>query len=185
VKLIFQRTLLSRFDLYKDFKIHNAERPVLFMADEYHQLATQLEDEPTGDSDFFSLARESGGFCIVATQTVEQLETSRLSKTWKAVFGTLAAVISMKGDDVATMEYLQKRAGDRDVLETTQGYQIEGGKVTIDVNTQRIRDPKVPVDVLKLFRKGDAVVVGTTTGHDDPASVRYVHVPDWKDPLIS
>lgn len=183
VKLIFQRTLLSRFDRYRDFQLHNAERPVLFMADEYHTVATQLEGEPTGDSEFFSLARQFGGFCIVATQTVEQLQTSRLKENWKAVFGTLAAVIGMKGDDAATMEYLQKRGGDKDVLETTQGFQTETGKVTISVNTQRIREPKVPVDALKLFTSGDAVVIGTTTGHGDSASVRYVHVPYWKEPI--
>jgi 2-phospho-L-lactate transferase/gluconeogenesis factor (CofD/UPF0052 family) len=183
VKLIFQRTLLSRHGLHSDYRIHNTERPILFMADEYHIVATQLQGEPTGDSDFFSLAREFRGLCIVATQTVKQLQTSRLGDKWEAVFGTLAAVIGMKSEESATIEYLQKRAGDRDVIETTEGYQTEANKTTTTVNRQRIREPKVPADALKLLRQGDAVVIGTTTGHGDLASVHYVHVPRWQDEL--
>jgi hypothetical protein len=54
MKLIFQRTVLSRFERYQNQELTNKKRPILFMADEYHTVATQLEGVPFGDSEFFS-----------------------------------------------------------------------------------------------------------------------------------
>ena len=183
VKLIFQRTVRSRFDRYQNWELHNCERPVLFLADEYHNVATQIEGETIGDSDYFSMAREAGGLCIVATQTVKQLETSGLKDTWEAVFGTLAAVIGMKVEDADTIAYLQKRGGKKEVLQTTQGFSVAQGEVTITDNSQWVEVPKIPEDALKRFRKGYAVVIGSISGQDTPASIDYLKVPwAWTPP---
>ncbi len=183
VKLIFQRTVLSRFDRYLNWELHNRERPLLFLADEYHNVATQIEGERIGDSEYFSMARQAGGLCIVATQTVKQLQTSGLKETWEAVFGTLAAVIGMKVEDADTIAYLQKRGGKKEVLQTTQGFSVAQGEVTITDNSQWVEVPKIPEDALKQFRKGDAVVIGSISGQDAAASISYLKVPRaWPPP---
>jgi hypothetical protein len=179
IKVIFQRTVLSRFERYKDFQLHNRDRPVLFLADEYHMVATQIEGKKIGDSEYFSQARESGGLCLVATQTVEQLEASALGKNWRAIFGTLAAVIGMRVRDPATFKYLQERGGTLDVQETSQGDSSKQGDVTVSENYQRTEISEIATGALKRFGVGDAVVVGTT-GPNAPASIHYIHVPDWK-----
>jgi hypothetical protein len=178
VKLIFQRVVGSRFERFREGPITNKVRPLLFMADEYHMVATQIEGEPVGDGQYFSTARQFGGLCLVATQTVHQLESSGLKETWEAVFGTLAAVIGMKQQDPDTIEYLQKRGGKKDVLQTTKGYSIAKGDVTVSESSQRIEVPEIPATGLRAFCQGNAVVIGTTTDHKKPSTIRYMHVPE-------
>jgi len=183
IKLIVQRMVLGRQGLYRDWKIGNLERPVFLMADEYHMVATQIEGEPVGDAEYFSMARQFGGFAIVATQTVQQLKESGLGDAWEAVFGTLAAVIGMKNEDPDTIEYLQKRGGKKSVLQSQRGINVADGKVTVAENTQREDVPRIPEEALKLFGQGMGVVIGTTRDHKDPSSIHYVRVPEAWAPL--
>jgi hypothetical protein len=176
VKLIYQRTVLSRFERFHKWELHNRERPLLFLADEYHTVATQIEGERVGDSEYFSMARQMGGLCLVATQTVQQLKNSGLKDTWEGVFGTLAAVIGMKGEDADTIAYLQKRGGKKEVLQMTQGFSV-AKEITVTENTQWVEVPKIPEDALKQFRKGDAVIIGSITGQEAAASISYLKVP--------
>ena len=179
VKLLFQRTVVSRFERYRDFQLTNRIRPVLFLADEYHTVATQLPGEVMGDSYYFSTARKYGGLCLVATQTVQQLQASSLGDNWRAIYGTLAAIIGMKVGDPDTIAYLQERGGKVEMLEITQGDSSKQGDVTVSDNYKRTEVSEISADALKQFGLGDAVVIGTT-GPKAPASIHYVHVPEWK-----
>jgi hypothetical protein len=179
MKLIFQRTVLSRFERYRAGELTNKDRPVLFMADEYHTVATQLEGVPFGDSEFFSQARQFGGLSIVATQSVVQLERSGLGEAWKAVFATLAAVVFMKGQDPATRQYLADLAGPREYLVRRRDHSRNEGKEGLSWSIELADAPAVPKGVLETFTRGDAVVVGTTEGNEKPTTIRYVKVPQW------
>jgi hypothetical protein len=184
MKLIFQRTVLSRFDRYRNkdpqVRIRNKDRPVLFLADEYHTVATQLEGVPFGDSEFFSQARQFGALCLVATQSVEQLQRSGLGDAWKAVFATLAAIVFMRGQDPATRQYLEEVAGPRDYYVRTRSRSRSEGEEGSNVSVDQIEAPSIPKGLLEGFVRGDAVVVGTTQGTTEPTTIRYVHVPKWK-----
>jgi hypothetical protein len=178
VKILFQRTVVSRFERYKEFQLNNRVRPVLFLADEYHTVATQPPGKVMSDSYYFSTARKFGGLCLVATQTVGQLQASGLGDNWHAIYGTLAAVIGMKVSDPDTVKYLQERGGQIDMLELNQGDSSKQGDITTSDNYKRTEVSKIPADTLKQFGQGDAVVIGSTGAAR--ASIRYVHVPEWK-----
>jgi hypothetical protein len=181
MKLIFQRTVLSRFDRYRsgDPRIRNKVRPVLFLADEYHTVATQIEGVPFGDSEFFSQARQFGALCLVATQSVEQLQRSGLGDAWKAVFATLAAIVFMRGQDPATRRYLEEIAGPRDYRVRKRDHSRNEGKDGVSWSVEQIEAPAIPKGLLEGFVRGDAVVVGTAEGNTVPTSIRYAKVPKW------
>lgn len=182
MKLIFQRTVLSRFERYRNGELTNKDRPVLFMADEYHTVATQLEGVPFGDSEFFSQARQFGALCMVATQSVEQLQRSALGDAWKAVFATLAAVVFMRGQDPATRQYLEDLAGPREYRVRRRDHSRNDGNEGLSWSIEPVDAPAIPKGVLEAFTRGDAVVVGTTEGNEVPTSIRYVNVPKWDEP---
>jgi F0F1-type ATP synthase membrane subunit b/b' len=175
VKLIFQRVVMSRFERFTEGKLRNKVRPLLFVADEYHTVATQIEGE-RGDAEYFSLAPQYGGLSLVAAQSVKQLQTSGLKETWETVFGTLAAVIGLRQEDANTIEYLQRRGGKKQGLQTIQTDFIAEGKVT-STHTQRVEVPNIPTTALKAFKQGDAVVIATTSDHKAPCAIRFIHVP--------
>src|SRR5262249_29207798 len=152
------------FDRYRsgDPHMRNKDRPVLFLADEYHTVATQLQGVPFGDSEFFSQARQFGALCLVATQSVEQLQRSGLGDAWKAVFATLAAAVFMRGQDPATRKYLEELAGPREYVVRGRGHSLSEGKDSTNWSVEQIEAPSIPKGLLEGFVQGDAVVVGTT-----------------------
>lgn len=182
-KLLFQRTVLSRFDRYRagDPRLRNIARPLLFLADEYHTVATQLEGVPFGDSEFFSQARQFGALCLIASQSVEQLRRSSLGESWQAVFATLAAVIFMRGQDPSTRAYLRQLAGDREVRVQRRDRSLNQGKEGSSWSVERSEEAAIPAGLLESFVLGDAVIIGTTEGNRAPTSIRYAAIPRWQD----
>jgi hypothetical protein len=184
MKLIFQRTVLSRFERYRSKELTNKKRPVLFLADEYHTIATQLDDVPFGDSEFFSQARQFGALCLVATQSVEQLQRSGLGDAWKAVFATLAAVIFMRGQDPATRKYLDDIAGLREHRIRKRDQSRGDGKDGLSWSVEMVDAPIIPKGLMEILTQGQAVVVGTTEGNTAPTTIRYAEVPLWTECVI-
>jgi type IV secretory system conjugative DNA transfer VirD4/TraG family protein len=176
MKLIFQRTVISRFERYRKCELHNAERPLLFMADEYHTVATKVEGK-FGDSEFFSLGRQFGALCFVATQSVQQLMVSSIEKAWKAVFDVLSAVIVMSGDDPETAKYVDERAGKKTVIMKKRSPSYNDGKESISVSYERLELPVIPVGTFQMLTQGQAIVIGKTEGPQQMGSVRYLRVP--------
>jgi len=176
VKLIFQRTVISRFARYRRGDLMTCERPLLFMADEYHTVATKVAGM-FGDSDFFSLAREFGALCFVATQSLQQLVVSPLEDAWKAIFDVLSAVIVMSGNDPETKKYVDELAGKKVVTLRKRTRSISDGKETTSVADERLELPVIPVGTLQLLKQGEAIVIGKIGGQKEPATVRYVGVP--------
>jgi hypothetical protein len=181
MKLVFQRTVLSRFERYRARELTNKDRPVLFMADEYHTVATQLDGVPFGDSEFFSQARQFGALSVVATQSVEQLQRSGLGDAWKAVFATLAAVVFMRGHDPTTRQYLEDLAGPREYRVRRRDHSRNDGREGLSWSVETQEAPAIPKGLLEAFTQGDAVVIGTTEGNRAPTSIRYMKVPKWDE----
>jgi hypothetical protein len=176
VKLIFQRTVISRFSRYKNWELHNCERPLLFLADEYHLVATHV-DGKFGDAQFFSNTRQMGTLCFVATQSMQQLGFSSMKDAWKAVFDVLSAVIVMWGNDPETIEYANKLAGANQAVIRAVGHNQADGKTSDNVSSNLTELQEIPPGVLQLLKQGQAIVIGKTEGPNQQASVRFVQVP--------
>lgn len=181
VKFIYQRTVLSRFDRYPE-ELHNAERPLLLMADEYHVVATEIEGNPFGDSEFFSQSRQFGALSIMATQSVKQLEKS-LGDAWEAISGTLSAIMFMSQRDPYTAEFAQKYSGEHENLVHRMGVNINNdGRSTSD-SPEIIKELRIPPGIIEhKLTVGQVVVVGKTKGHSQPSTTSYVQVPEFIPP---
>jgi hypothetical protein len=58
-------------------------RPVLFVCDEHQAFATTGENEPSGDENFFALARRAKCIPIVATQSISSLRSTLTGESWR------------------------------------------------------------------------------------------------------
>src|SRR5258708_21157066 len=80
LKMDFQRAVLNRIphiarNPRKDW------RPIVFICDEYQELATVGVNEPSGDEKFFSLSRQAKCVPLVATQSFRSLQSLVPGKT--------------------------------------------------------------------------------------------------------
>lgn len=87
LKMDFQRAVLNRIPLIarepgKDW------RPILFICDEYQELATVGVNEPSGDERFFALSRQAKCVPLVATQSISSLQSTLPGETWRTLLQT-------------------------------------------------------------------------------------------------
>lgn len=167
VKNLFQRTVLSRYERCHSQppSLNNFTRPVLIACDEYSQVASEVPGEAAGDGDFFSQARQHKCMGILATQSVNVLQSSSLKENWKSVFSNFAAKIFMRLVDNETTEEATKLAGESDWHLTTRS--LSRSKDGISSSTQEdLRERKeLPSSVLtEVFKMGDAVIMGSLDG---------------------
>ncbi len=169
MKVLFQQAVITRLDRYNDDELKNYKRPLFFIADEFSDVATEIEGSSMGDSSFFSLMRQFGCLGIIATQSVHLLRTSSLGERWKAIYSTLAAKIFMTLSDVETAEEASNLVGESEVRFKTIGRHFNHEGVTRDENLD-LRDKKdLPVKILtQRLKQGEAAVVGTLDGKTEP-----------------
>lgn len=178
VKCLFQRSVLSRAERYRARKIHNFTRLLILACDEYSQVASEVPGQPSGDGDFFSLARQQRCGGLVATQSVDMLQSSSLKENWRAVFSTFGAKIFMRLADNETAEEATKLAGEMDWQLTSQGSSYSKDGLSTSSNTDLRERKTLPTPLLtQVFKKGDAVIIGSLDGSESQARLRFVHVP--------
>ena len=68
-------------------------RSVFFICYEYQAFATTGENEPSGDEEFFSLARQAKCIPIVATQSISSLRSTLQGEAWRTVLQGLRTKI--------------------------------------------------------------------------------------------
>jgi TraM recognition site of TraD and TraG len=182
LKCLFQRTVLGRLERVRTGRLRNFQRPLLIACDEYGQIASEVPGQSMGDGDFFSLARQQGCMGLLATQSVNVLQSSSLKEAWKSVFSNFGAKIFMRLVDNETAEEATKLAGEYDAYVTSQG--SSRGKDGLSSSQQKdMRERKnLPSAVLtEVLQKGDAVVVGSLNGSVGRSNLRFLHVPaEWK-----
>jgi hypothetical protein len=98
LKMDFQRAVLNRIPLIaanpgKDW------RPIVFICDEYHELATVGVNEPSGDEKFFSLSRQAKCIPLVATQSISSLQSTLPGETWRTLLQTFRTKIFLSLSD--------------------------------------------------------------------------------------
>src|SRR5713101_485876 len=98
LKMDFQRAVLNRIPHIA--KNPNKEwRPIVFICDEYQELATVGVNEPSGDEKFFSLSRQAKCIPLVATQSISSLQSTLPGETWRTLLQTFRTKIFLSLSD--------------------------------------------------------------------------------------
>ena len=98
LKMDFQRAMLNRIARMTD-EPDRPWRPVVFICDEYQQVATVTEHEPSGDDQFFSLSRQAKCIPIVATQSISSLRSMLPGDSWRTLLQTFRTKIFLTQSD--------------------------------------------------------------------------------------
>jgi len=176
VKTLFQQTVLTRRERFISRELKAFVRPLLFMADEYSDVATELEGQPMGDGLFFSQMRQFGCMGLVATQSIHMLQNSALGDTWRGIFANMAAKIFMQLGDAETADEASKLVGESEYRFQTfdRSYSKDGTSQSVRFDLKDKKDLPTRL-VLQTLGQGQAVVVGSIDGKARPSS-RFIHV---------
>jgi hypothetical protein len=98
LKMDFQRAVLNRIPHIEKNPGKNW-RPILFICDEYQELATVGVNEPSGDEKFFSLSRQAKCVPLVATQSISSLKSALPGETWRTLLQTFRTKIFLSLSD--------------------------------------------------------------------------------------
>jgi hypothetical protein len=181
VKVLFQRSVISRLSRVRAGRLKNFERIVVLAVDEYGQVASEVPGSPVGDGSFFSLCRQNGAIGIVAAQSVNLLKTSSLKDNWPAVVSNTAAKFFMRLGDSETAEEATKLAGEADWYLTSRSTSQQKDGASMSHGTELRERKSLPASVLtQLFTKGQGAVIGSTDGKATADTVRFFQVPKWK-----
>jgi type IV secretory pathway TraG/TraD family ATPase VirD4 len=177
IKNLFMQSVRSRRDRVRSGRLQNFERPLVLACDEYDKIASEVPGQ-VGDGEFFSIARAQGCMGLVATQSVNNLQSSSLKENWKAIFSNFSAKIFMRAEDNETVEEATKLAGETDWYQSSAG--TSSGAQGLGTSSNReLKERKVlPGHVLtQLVGTGQGVVIGSLEGGDN-SSLRFFHVPN-------
>jgi hypothetical protein len=178
VKNLFQRSVLGRQDRWISGRITNYERPLVIAADEYSQVACELQGKPVGDGDFFSQSRQHGCMGLLATQSVNNLQASPLKDNWKAVFSNFGAKIFMRAADNETAEEAVKLAGKSEHYVTGEGSsRSKDGLSTSRQKELRERDNLPSMVLTQILAKGDGALLGSLDGMASSPRMHLLRVP--------
>jgi hypothetical protein len=177
IKTIFQQTVLTRLDRYQAGELKNFARPILFMADEYSDVATEIPGQPMGDARFFSQMRQFGCMALVATQSVQMLKAAGLEETWKAIYGNMAAKIFMQTGDTETAEEATKLVGESEFRfrSFNHTWSPDGSSHSVNADLKDRKDLPTKI-MLQTLGQGQAVVVGTTDGTKSHPGTWFVQI---------
>jgi type IV secretory pathway TraG/TraD family ATPase VirD4 len=176
IKNLFMQSMRSRRSRVREGRLRNFERPVVLACDEYSQVASEIPGQ-VGDGDFFSIARAQGCMGLLATQSVNVLESSALKENWKAIFSNFAAKIFMRAVDNETVEQATKLAGELDRRETSLGSSSGGQGLGSSTQTNLKEHKVLPGYILtQLIEQGQGVVIGQLDGRSTP-STYFLDVP--------
>ena len=180
IKVLFQQTALTRLDRHAAGELGGRGRRLLFMADEYSDVATDLPGNNLGDPAFVSLARQFGCMIVLATQSVQMLKTSGLGSSeggWEATMGNMAAKIFLNTQEPETAEYASKLVGKAMVMSKVLSQSIGPDGTTQNINADLDdKDGLQTSVVLRCFERGQGIVIGNLDGSMTRPEVRFVVV---------
>jgi hypothetical protein len=180
VKVLFQRTVLSRLDRVRAGTLQNFKRLIVMAVDEYSAVASEIQGQPMGDGLFFSQCRQNGCIGLVATQSVNLLQSSSLKDNWKAIVSVCAAKVYMRLADNETAEEATKLAGEYDWYLTSRGTSMQKDGAGSSTNTDQRERKALPAAILtQSLRLGQAAMVGSLDGKKTLDTIRFFQVPKW------
>src|SRR5260370_28634964 len=90
-------------------------RAVIFVCEEYQQIATVTEHEPNGDDQFFSLSRQAKCIPIVATQSISSLRSMLPGESWRTLLQTFRTKIFLTQTDDFSAKIASELCGQENV----------------------------------------------------------------------
>jgi hypothetical protein len=113
LKMDFQRAVLNRIPHIA--KNPSKEwRPIVFICDEYQELATVGVNEPSGDEKFFSLSRQAKCVPLVATQSISSLQSTLPGEAWRTLLQTFRTKIFLALSDDFSAKIASELCGQED-----------------------------------------------------------------------
>jgi type IV secretory pathway TraG/TraD family ATPase VirD4 len=160
--------------------LKNFKRLVVLAVDEYSAVASEIQGQPMGDGLFFSQSRQNGCVGLVATQSVNLLQSSSLKEHWKAVVSVCAAKIYMRLADNETAEEATKLAGEYDWYLTSSGTSQQKDGAGSSTNTDQRERKALPAAILtQTLKLGQAAMVGSLDGKVTLDTLRFFQTPKW------
>src|SRR6202035_2191158 len=150
LKMDFQRAVLNRIP-------HIAKnpteewRPILFVCDEYQELATVGVNEPSGDEKFFSLSRQAKCVPIVATQSISSLKSTLPGETWRTLLQTFRTKIFLALSDDFSAKVASELCGREDQLKTSYNLSESGHDAHVSLLSGRAISHKANITASKSY----------------------------------
>jgi hypothetical protein len=150
LKLDFQRAVLNRIP---QMEHHPSRpwRPVAFICDEYQELATTGQNEPSGDERFFSLARQAKCMPIVATQSISSLRSTLEGESWRTLLQGLRTKVFLSVTDHVTAQLAADLCGRVDRLKPGYTFTEAGQDANVSLVTGRPGAQKTTVSTTKTY----------------------------------
>jgi hypothetical protein len=150
LKMDFQRAMLNRIARMAA-EPDKQWRPVLFVCDEYQQVATVTEHEPNGDDQFFSLSRQAKCIPIVATQSISSLQSMLPGDSWRTLLQTFRTKIFLTQTDAFSAKIASELCGQENVWRMNYNISESGHDSKVSYLTGKPLADKAHISTSKTY----------------------------------
>src|SRR5712692_7391126 len=150
LKMDFQRSMLNRIARMA-VEPDKQCRPVLFVCDEYQQIATVTEHEPNGDDQFFSLSRQAKCIPIVATQSISSLRSMLPGESWRTLLQTFRTKIFLTQTDDFSAKIASELCGQENVWKVNYNISESGHDSKVSYLTGKPLADKAHISTSKTY----------------------------------
>ena len=173
IKLRFYVTMEQR-RLRRDA---NQTRRVGLFIDEFHEITT-CSQEGLSDHKFLSTSRDTGTFCVLATQSIPSLTAKIGSDMTDALLANLRQRLYFRNEDTKTIEDALKLLGQTEVSRDSKSVSHHKGSTTKGTSTQQSWQSIAHPELFRNLRRGEALFIGSIAGEsaDDILMTTPVYV---------
>ena len=150
LKMDFQRSMLNRIARMA-VEPDKQCRPVLFVCDEYQQIATVTEHEPNGDDQFFSLSRQAKCIPIVATQSISSLRSMLPGESWRTLLQTFRTKIFLTQTDDFSAKIASELCGQENIWKVNYNISESGHDSKVSYLTGKPLADKAHISTSKTY----------------------------------
>jgi hypothetical protein len=162
VKQEYQRCMLQRIPRMAA-QPERYFRPSLFLADEYHELATVGAADPNGDEKYFAQSGQAKCIPVVATQSISSLRSTLPGETWRTLLQSFLTKIVLRSSDEFTAKHISEMAGRSKQLVPGFSMSESGNDVRIGATTGRPQAHKGGITLAKTWSYHHLPVFETKT----------------------
>jgi hypothetical protein len=152
-------------------------RRVGLFIDEFHEITT-CSQEGLSDHKFLSTSRDTGTFCVFATQSIPSLTAKIGHDMTDALLANLRQRLYFRNEDTKTIEDALKLLGQTEVSRDTTSISRNKGSTTKGTSTQHAWQPVAHPELFRNLRRGEALFIGSIGGEsaDDIVMTTPVYV---------
>jgi len=162
LKMDFQRAMLNRIARMAA-EPDKQWRPVVFVCDEYQQVATVTEHEPNGDDQFFSLSRQAKCIPIVATQSISSLRSALPGESWRTLLQTFRTKIFLTQTDDFSAKIASDLCGQENIWKVNYNISESGHDSRVSYLTGKPLSDKAHISTSKTYSQQRDFIFDTKT----------------------